>query len=81
MISCKQEGKLSIPVLHSRMGSEGSYWQRKRPKEVWAKPVINPAEPADSRQLLKYPIFRTHVQAMLDCPRTCHQCGLFADSS
>lgn len=85
MISCKQEGKLSIPVLHSRMGSEGpsSVAGRERgQKMVCAKPVINPAEPGDGRQHLKYPMFRTHVtsRTMLDCPRTSQQWGLPADN-
>lgn len=85
VISCKQEGKLSMPVLHSRMGSEGpsSVTGRERDqKMICAKPVINPAEPADGRQHLKYPIFRTHVMSrtMLDCPRTSQQCGLLADN-
>lgn len=49
---------------------------------VCAKPVITPAEPAGSKQHLKYPIFRTHAMSrtVLGCPRTSHQCGLFADS-
>lgn len=77
MVSHKQEGKPSIPVLHSRVGSESPcpVSQKKRSKSGLLLCINRYKSSRTSRQHLKHPIFMAHVMSknMLDCPRTSNQ--------